>query len=262
MRALLVSEYLRSHLRDDPRYEDPKKLNRFEYQVFSQNGEDGALEEVFRRIGTTNEYFVELGAGDGLENNTTCLLLRGWSGCWLEREPELARRIEQKFAGVVRNGRLSVRRAAVTAENVESLLVDSGVPKEPDLLSIDIDGMDYWVWRAISSFQPRVVVIEYNALYRPPLRWVAKYDPAFRWDGRSCYWGASLESLTRLGVAKGCKLVGCDFTGNNAFFVREDLVGDRFAGPFAAETHYEPQRHYLVTTRGYYDRDFGDFESL
>jgi hypothetical protein len=230
--------------------------------VFSQNGEDGIIDEIFERIGTTNEFFVEFGVGDGLENNTACLLLRGWSGCWMERDTRSVSRIERKFKSVIRKDHLWIHQASVTAENVESLFARSSIPEAPDLLSIDIDGMDYWIWRSIEHYEPRVVVIEYNAIYRPPLKWVVAYDPNFEWDGRSCYWGASLESLTRLGGDKGYKLVGCDFTGNNAFFVRGELIGDQFSSPYTAENHWEPQRHFLVTNRGYYDREFGNFENL
>ena len=89
--------------------------------------------------------------------------------------------------------------------------------------NIDIDGNDYWVWQAIERVRPKVVVVEYNPYYEPPRRWVMTYDPAHAWDG-STYYGASLESLARLGRAKGYELLCCDRQGNNAFFVEAPLL--------------------------------------
>ncbi len=125
-----------------------------------------------------------------------------------------------------------------------------------DLLSIDVDLNTYWLCKAITNYEPRVVVVEYNALFPPPVEWVVRYDPMSAWDG-TCYFGASLKSLENLGTLKGYRLVGCDVTGVNAFFVRQDLVEDKFLRPFTAENHYEPMRYlqsFLLP------RDFRPFE--
>lgn len=116
---------------------------------------------------------------------------------------------------------------------------------EIDLLSIDIDSNDFWVWNAITEIMPRVVVIEYNASLRPPLSLVIPYDPVRRWDG-SNYFGASLEALVRLADRKGYRIVGCNFAGVNAFFVRNDLCCDWFIEPATAEEHYEPPRYFFA----------------
>ena len=114
------------------------------------------------------------------------------------------------------------------------------------------------MWKAIENYRPRVVSVEYNALYPPDIECVIKYDPKFCWSGTS-YFGASLKALEVLGLKKGYSLVGCDFRGINAFFVRQDLVADKFLEPFTAENHYEPIRYHYRTNVGY-PRDFGDFE--
>lgn len=103
-----------AYLRALPRYDDPKKLNRFEHQVFSQNGEDGIIAEIFRRIGTTSREFVEVGAGYGLENNTAFLLLQGWSGGWIEAEPRLIEFIKEQFCEPLRAKHLRLTQAFVT----------------------------------------------------------------------------------------------------------------------------------------------------
>jgi hypothetical protein len=138
-----------------------------------------------------------------------------------------------------------VREAFITAENINTLIEHGGVTGDIDLLSIDIDRNDYWIWKAISVIQPRVVVIEYNATLHPPLSLVVPYGPDRGWDG-SNYFGASLEALVRLGHGKGYKLVGCNFSGTSAFFVRGDITGDLFFDPPTAEEHYEPPRYYFA----------------
>ncbi|MGH9396910.1 MAG: hypothetical protein ACRD18_08690 [Terriglobia bacterium] len=232
----------------DPKHQDPKRLTRYEHKVFSQTGEDGILVEIFRRIGTSNRIFAECSPGDGVENNTLYLLVLGWKGCWIECEARHVKAIKHNLARKIADGSLSLQQQLVTAENIESLLARSSLPSEFDLLSIDIDGNDYWVWQKIERRRPRVVVIEYNAVFPPDCDWVVEYNPKVAWDGTSNS-GASLLALERLGVQKGYNLVGCTLAGTNAFFVREELLGDHFLKPFTAENHYESPRYYLTSRR-------------
>lgn len=230
------------------KYEDPKKLNRYEHKVFSQSGEDGILAEIFKRIGVTNRIFAECSPGDGLENNTLYLLTLGWKGCWVECDPIKVNAIMQRMRPRIAEGSLFVQQQMVTAENIESLFTVASLPQEFDLLSIDIDGNDYWVWENIQRFSPRVVLIEYNATFPASCDWVMEHNPEAAWDG-TINFGASLRALERLGRSKGYALVGCSLSGANAFFVREDLTGGRFLEPFTPENHYEPPRYYLASRR-------------
>jgi hypothetical protein len=236
---LLIEDYLQRNLYQSERYASPKRISRHEYQVFSQGGEDGLIDDIFRRIGMTNRHFVEFGVDDGLETNTTSLLIKGWRGAWIEGSPENADAIRRHFAKPIHEGQLYVQCSFVNAENIESLIANGKAPAEMDLLSIDIDSNDYWVWKAIVTYRPRVVVIEYNVIFRPDTEFIRTYDPNAVWDGSS-YYGASLKSLEKLGRAKGYSLVGCNFGGTNAFFVRDDLVEDRFSEPFTANTTTNP----------------------
>jgi hypothetical protein len=203
-------------------------LERLERRVYSQNGEDGVLEAIFAAVGVTNRYFVEFGCGDATECNTAYLLEQGWQGLLMDP------------AGVSRNMRATVRQEVVTAGNIDSLLRKYGVPEEFDLLSIDIDGNDYWVWGAITH-RPRVVVIEYNAAVPPGERKVIAYDPAFQWNG-SDYFGASLRALAELGGRKGFTLVYCESRGVNAFFVETRLLPPSFV-PRPLEAVYRPPQY-------------------
>ena len=255
-----IDNYINKNLHENKRYTDSKKLNQYEYQVYSQNGEDGIIAEIFKRIGVTNKFCVEFGAQNGLANNTTCLMLKDWTSAWIEARTDFIEQIESKFDIHIRNNKLALKKAFVTAENIESLFKELNVPEEFDLLSIDIDGNDYWVWKAIKNYSPRVVVIEYNAMLLPHDERIMKYNPDHVWKGTG-YFGASLQSMEILGHTKGYKLVGCNFIGVNAFFVREDLVADQFLDPFTAENHYEPPRYYLQR-HICHPKDFGEFKTI
>lgn len=246
-------------LRSDSRYSDPKRLNHYEYSIFSQCGEDGIISEIFKRIGLTNRFFVEFGAGNGLQNCTTALLLQNWYGLWIETDPRNVQTISTKFLAQIQKRQLAFQQVFVTAENIESIFLAANVPEELDLLSIDIDGNDYWVWNAIEKFHPRVVICEYNGRYGPQCPWVMDYNPKHCWN-RSSYYGASLKSFELLGRKKGYRLAGCTISGVNSFFVREDLAGELFCDESSSENHFEPQRHFLIRDP-IQPSDFGPFVS-
>jgi len=228
------------------RYRDPRRLLAHGTQYFSQNFEDGMIAEIFRRIGTTNRIFLEIGVGNGSENNTSSLLSAGWSGFWIEGDAECVRSIEAQLLKMPKtSGRLKVRQAFVSPDNIAYLLSEMGVPKEIDLFSLDIDLNTYHIWDALESFRPRIVVVEYNAAFPPGLEWIHPYSGQGEWD-YSQEFGASLKAYELLGRKYGYSLVGCDITGINAFFVRNELMEDHFEGPHTAENHYEPPRYYLM----------------
>lgn len=246
VRQLLTHEHV-SRLAALPP-EDSLRLTGHTFGTFSQTHEDGVIAEIFRRIGTTNKKFVEIGVGNGLENNTANLLLQDWTGVWLEGDPNSIRSIEASHRRFISTGKLVVKQSFVTAENVEETFARTGSPIELDLLSIDIDRNTYWIWKALSNLKPRVVVIEYNAAFAPQVEWVVPYHADKSWDG-TLQFGASLKAFERLGSDLGYSLVGCDLAGVNAFFVRTELTKDRFSEPFTAEHHYQPPRYYLSCIR-------------
>jgi hypothetical protein len=238
---------LRERILADHRYDDPLRLERFGWTVYSQNEEDGILAEIFRRIGTANRKFLEFGVQRGLESNTLNLLEQEWSGAWIEGVAPLVSEIERGFRRWIASGRLAVRAAIVTRENINDLIRDFSLPRDLDLLSIDIDGNDYHVWEAITQIEPRVVLIEYNGKFPPPMQWIMAYDPRHHWEEDDQF-GASLESMTALGRSKGYSLVGCNITGTNAFFVQSRLAEGRFAQPADASALYQPARYYLLSS--------------
>ncbi|MHB8761282.1 MAG: hypothetical protein ACYC6J_02655 [Coriobacteriia bacterium] len=253
---LMAVEAWRHDELERPRYADPRHLNRFEWNTYSQDGSDGILAEVFRRIGEGSRYFVEFGVENGLECNSTFLLVQGWSGTWIEGSAEHVDSIRQTFSDPIDSNRLKVVNAFVTAETIEDVLRSAGVPEEPDLLCVDIDGNDYWVWKAIQSFRPRVVEIEYNGMFPPQARWVMAYNAEHIWAENS-YQGASLRSLAELGESKGYRLVGCSLAGINAYFIREDLMDDSFIRSASVESHFQRPRLFLTLDKPGHTRAFG-----
>ncbi|MCA1832479.1 MAG: hypothetical protein LC750_07075 [Actinobacteria bacterium] len=204
------------------------RLADHEFQVFSQWGEDGILQFLLRTAQVSSTYFVEFGVEDYREANTRFLLLDGgWSGLVLDSSEENIRRIQESELYWRRP--LVARQALVTAENVNDVLREGGASGDIGLLSIDIDGNDYWVWRSVSIVRPAVVVIEYNSRLGPDRAIAVPYRPDFdRWRAHhsGLYYGASLAALCALGSAKGYSFIGCGSSGVNAFFVRTDRLGD------------------------------------
>jgi len=179
-------------------------------QVYSQGGEDGVLLRLFEKLGARHRYFVEFGAWDGvhLSNTANLRLHHGWRGLLMEGSERA-------------DGQL-VRRETVNAENIEALFDHYGVPRDFDLLSIDIDGNDYWVWKAIERYTPRVVIGEYNIFFQPETAKTIAYDPEHEWDRDhyKAYHGASLGAFEKLAEAKGYALVYTEPFCPNAIFVR------------------------------------------
>lgn len=213
-----------------------RRIPFLERREYSQNGEDGIIAAIFAKIGTTDRYCVEFGVEDGMQCNCRYLLQkRGWTGLLMDGGYwPVENHIRQEF---------------VTAENIEALFKKYNVPAEFDLLSIDIDGNDYWVWKAIRNFHSRVVIIEYNANKGPNASVTIPYDATFVWD-KSDYQGASLRALEKLGHEKGYVLVGTDRCGVNAFFVLRELASGNF-DPLPWEQLFHPPAYKGIPGKGH-----------
>lgn len=241
--AIFAKERYVAELLSGEKYRDQRRLETHGFKVYSQNDEDGIIAEIFRRIGSPTRTFVEFGVEHGLESNTMYLLLQGWRGLWIDGNKKFVSKIRSRFDDVIRANRLSVVHSFITRDNINST-IGQFAQGEIDLLSIDIDGNDYHIWEAIEVVRPRLVVIEHNSKFPPPTSIAPTYVPDRVWQ-RDDYMGASLEAFVRLGATKGYSLVGCNITGVNAFFVRDDIVEEKFARPFTAENHYHPPRYFL-----------------
>lgn len=203
------------------RYDTAAGLAPHEFRVFSQNGEDGIIAEIIRRVGPTfPKTFVEFGAGNGLAGNTLFLAdVLGWSGLYIEAAEDDFAAIARKYqstAGV------TTCRSFVYPDNINQLVEAAGLHADAGVFSIDVDGNDYYIWRALKS-RPLLIIIEYNGALPLDDVMVQPFSDE-PWDGTD-YYGASLGALTALGTELGYTLVYTDLTGTNAFFVRDDLIG-------------------------------------
>jgi hypothetical protein len=229
----------------EPRYQEPKRLQRFGKKIYSQQDEDGIIEEILRRLGrVVPQTFIEFGVEDGRECNSLKLLLEGWIGLWLEGDPMYVQSIQSKLSGFIKSNRLRIGNHMVTKSNVNQIFAQYGLMGDIGMLSIDIDGNDIWVWEAISIVRPAIFICEFNSTWAPPLSVAQPSDDNIYWQGTN-YFGCSLSALNKISVAKGYQLVGCNFSGVNAFFVRSDLCGDKFHLPATAEELYEPPRYWM-----------------
>ena len=200
-------------------------LHEREFRVFSQWGEDGIVDHLVRHVPIPRRVFVEFGVEGYDEANTRFLLVNhNWAGLVLDGDPKAVQRIRKQREYWLYN--LKAVEAFVTRDNIDALLAEHGVTGEIGLLSIDIDGMDYWIWEAITVVQPAIVIVEYNARLGRDEAVTVPYDAAFdrrRAHHSIVYYGASLRALHALGARKGYDLVGVGSAGLNAFFVRRDL---------------------------------------
>lgn len=208
------------------RNESVADLSAHEFKVHSQWGEDGILQFLIRHVAVVQPVFVEFGVQDYVESNTRFLLKNNhWSGLILDGSTDAIETIRRD--PIYWRHNLKAVQAFVTRENINALLQTHGLTGEIGLLSIDIDGVDYFVWEAITVVQPALVVVEYNARFGPERAVTVPYDAAFQRGAAHyshIYYGASLAALVGLGKRKGFAFVGANSAGNNAFFVRRDLL--------------------------------------
>ena len=208
--------------RADPSLFAVSDLTRYEQKVFSQNGEDGVLVEIFNRIGTTNRFFVEFGIQNGTEGKCGAAGRRVRLGRACSSRPTRMTSLRWRRSTPAPASAWS--RDLVTAASIDGIFAAADVPDELDLLSIDIDGNDVYVWDALGGYRPRVVVIEYNAGIVADRPLAQPHDPERAWDGSGAF-GSNLSGLEVVASRKGYRLAHSDLTGTNAFFVRDDLWG-------------------------------------
>ena len=204
-------------------------LNEVEFQVFSQWGDDGIIQYLVNKLEIPNKVFIEFGVENYKESNTRFLIINNkWSGLVIDGSKENINFIKRDSISWAYD--LHATHSFITKENINQLISDflkKGYSSEIGLLSIDIDGNDYWVWEAIVVVNPIIVVVEYNSVFGPEKTWSIPYDAGFYRlanDNTYQYWGASLNAFIFLAKRKGYTFVGCNSNGNNAYFIRNDKI--------------------------------------
>ncbi len=202
-----------------------RNLREVEFRVFSQWGEDGILQYLLGRVPVNRELFVELGVEDYRESNTRFLLMQNnWRGLVVDAGRENIESIRR--SDLYWRHELTGICSFITRANVNDLIRQAGFEGDVGLLSIDIDGNDYWVWQAIDIIRPRIVICEYNSVFGRRSAITVPYQADFRRSRAhhsNLYFGASLPALCRLAEAKGYVFAGSNSAGCNAFFVLEEF---------------------------------------
>lgn len=221
-------------------------LDRYEYSWLSQNGEDGVIRHVFDQIGFESRWLVEFGFGAAQCNCLRLLVHEGFSGLVMDGSHDNVDYFNHTAAALNINGAKAIQ-TFITCDNLEQLITENGVPEKIDFLSLDVDGNDYWFWKKLNCISPRLVCIEYNAGLGPDLSMTVPYADDFERFAKhpsGFFHGASLAALEALAREKGYYLIGCDLTGTNAFFLRDDISIDHVPALTAREA-FRPHANWL-----------------
>lgn len=197
------------------------------FRVFSQFEEDGKLLFIFSVIGMENKIFVEFGSDDGVNSNSANLYFNfGWHGLFIDANARSIKRGKKFFSKYPHNFFYQPKFicSKVSRENINQLIGGAGFRGEIGLLSIDIDGNDYWIWDAIDVISPKVVVVEtHNEFGLNNI--VVPYDPNYFYPGKhKIYHGASPVAMTKLANRKGYRLVGANELGFNFIFIKNGIA--------------------------------------
>lgn len=207
---------------DDVGY--PERLTLRRFRLRSQNEEDGLTYAILREAGFATRTFVELGCGENGGNSGFLAADLGWGGLMVDGSEDRLRVLRTEFPWP----RVTAVQAWITRERVDELIRENNISGEIDLLSIDIDGNDYWIWEAVSTVSPRLVIVEYNSFFGPERAVVVPYDEGFERRAvevmKGSYYGASLRALAILATKIGYRLVAVEPRGTNAYFLRNDLA--------------------------------------
>ena len=222
---------------------DLTKPSSWEFSGFSQNGEDGIINVLKNQLTDSNRYFIEIGAADGIDNNSSWLLItENFNGLMIEADKRLTDRATS-FLGFFNHG-LKVVNNFVTKDNIDSLKSDSQY-LNPDFFSLDIDSMDYYVARAVleSGIKPKIFCVEYNSAFGPDKQISIKYSDDFA-IGREhswLYYGASINAWKKLFHENGYRFVTVESNGVNAFFVDPEYFNSDFLDNIVSNDFCENQ---------------------
>lgn len=197
-----------------------------EFKVYSQSGEDGIIQFLINNINITNKKFIEFGIENYLESNTRFLALNNyWSGLIIDGDQANIDYI--KNDPIYWRCQLTAVKSFITKDNINDIIRSNNFTGDIGILSVDIDGNDYWVWDAINCVEPAIVVAEYNSFFGYEREITVPYNETFiRTSAHysKIYYGASIAALTALANKKGYALVASNLAGNNVFYVRRDLM--------------------------------------
>jgi hypothetical protein len=222
----------------------PYRLTAQRFGALSQSEEDGITLAILHEIGDGDRRFVDIGCSDHGWNTGVLAEERGWSGLMVDSSEQSVAATALRFP----RSRVRALTATVTPATIDELLTAHGFAAAVDVLSVDVDGNDYWLWDALSVCRPRLVIMEYNSAFGAERAVVVPYDDANTWAAPAAqehrYFGASLKAVQRLAIRKGYRLVAIDPDSANAFCLRSD-VAPHIPG-IEADELFRAQRKYAA----------------
>ena len=214
-------------------------INNYEFRVFSQFGDDGIIQFLIKRVQPEKKIFIEFGVENYDESNTKFLLVNNnWKGLIFDGD--------KSNMGYVKNQEYFWRHALtaeaqfITKENINDLITSNGFQGRIGILHVDLDGNDYWIWETINCVSPDILILEYNSVYGKEHAWTVPYKADFNRTAAhfsNLYWGASLKALNILSANKGYSFVGCNDAGNNAYYIKSEIIGQKNLEYLVANTH-------------------------
>lgn len=238
---------------------DYTNLSDFEFKVFSQGGEDGIIQHIVNAIDLTEKTFVEFGVESFSESNCRFLMMKdSWRGLVIDGSARNIERLKRSY--YFWRYDLTAICSFITKENIAELLKCAPF-SDVGILSIDIDGVDWFILKELAHVQPGVLIVEYNALFGSKAAVTVPYDPAFqraKAHYSNLYYGASLAAIDMLASKQGFGLIGCNSAGNNAFFVRNDLLNATITRTTVAEAYRRPRFREARDAEGHLTFDRGE----
>jgi hypothetical protein len=211
------------------RKKNEDNISSYEFSIFSQWGDDGIIDYLINNLNIKNKSFIEFGVQDYTECNTKFLLMnRNWRGLIIDESTNLINKI--KNSDIYWRYDLTAIKSFITKNNINNIFKDNNFVGPIGLLSIDIDGNDYWIWDSINCVDPEIVIIEYNSRLGFEKAITIPYREDFerkKAHYSNIYYGASLKALINLGKKKNYIFIGCNSAGNNAYFIKSNLENSK-----------------------------------
>ncbi len=210
---------------------DPTNPTSWEFSGFSQNGEDGIIDYLTTNIRDPNRYFIEIGAADGIENNSAWLAIaKKFRGLMIDGNPKSVQRCNQLMPSL--NLYVECLHLFIDKNNIEEL-IKFALCKDPDLFSLDIDGNDYYIAQSIinAGFRPKIWVVEYNSAFGPVQSLTIAYRKNFncrKAHKSQLYYGVSIAGWKTFFLQHGYQFVTVERNGVNAFFIKPDHFDNMF----------------------------------
>ncbi len=219
-----------------------KNLHDYEFKIFSQFGDDGIIQYLIKNIEIKNEIFIEFGVENYLESNTRFLMMNNnWSGFVMDGSQEAMNSLQKESWYWKYN--LTNKAVFIDTDNINALLSSTGF-SNIGLLHIDLDGNDYYIFDVIdlSTLNPSIIILEYNSVFGKERAITSLYDKTFNRTNAhysNLFYGASLQAINYAAAKKGYSFIGCNTAGNNAYFVRKDLLNEKIIEVSVEEGYVE-----------------------